>query len=75
MQDNKDVKLISCSENRECDMEVTDVAKVDLTKFVITYVRPKDAELIMNNSLNSLTVLSFSFPKHWIEVRAIILIL
>lgn len=74
MQDNKDVKLISCSEKKECDMEVTDVAKVDLTKF-ITYVRPKDAELIMNNSLNSLTVLSFSFPKHWIEVRAIILIL
>ena len=36
MQDNKDVKLISCIENKECDMEVTDVAKVDLIEFVIT---------------------------------------
>lgn len=44
MQDYEDVNLISCSENKECDIDITDVAKVDLIKFVITYIRPKDTK-------------------------------
>ena len=44
MQDNKDVKLISCHENKECNKDVTDVAKIDLIEFVIPYIRPEDAK-------------------------------